>query len=58
MWLECGKSDLFDVTKGIRQGCPISPPLFNVCTEETFREIDSEDQNDYYDGMKIGVSQT
>ena len=40
--------------KGVRQGCPVSLPLFNPSAEDIFREIDSEDQNDNYEGEKIG----
>ena len=52
--LDCGTSDWFDVTKGVCQGCPVSPPLFNLYTDDIFREIDSKDQNNYYEGVKIG----
>ena len=30
---------MFDVTKDVRLSCSVSPPLFNVYTEEIFREI-------------------
>ena len=42
------------MTKGVHQGCPVSPQLFNLYTEDIFREINSEDQNDYYEEVKIG----
>ena len=38
---ECGTSDWFDVTKGVRQGCPLSRVLFNIYTEQIWPEIDA-----------------
>ena len=43
------KSDFFDITKGVRQGCILSPHLFNIYTEQVIRESDIEGM-----GLRIG----
>ena len=44
---ESGVSTEFEIKKGVRQGCVLSPSLFNLYTEKIFREV--EDLN----GVKI-----
>ena len=41
--------DFFKIGKGVRQGCILSPHLFNVYTEQVMREADIEDM-----GLRIG----
>ena len=35
-----GQSSSFPIKRGVRQGCVLSPPLFNVYTNEIFKESD------------------
>ena len=46
--LENGLSDEILIKRGVRQGCVLSPALFNLYTEMIFRVIDD------MDGVKIG----
>ena len=39
----------FNITKGVRQGCILSPNLFSVYTEQVMRDSDTDIQ-----GIKIG----
>ena len=41
--------DFFQIGKGVRQGCILSPHLFNIYTEQVMREADIEDM-----GLRIG----
>ena len=38
--LEGDLSSAFPIKRGVRQGCVLSPKLFNLCTERIFRESD------------------
>ena len=42
--LSSGTTDKIEMRKGVRQGCPISPPMFNLYTEKIMR--DSADRCD------------
>ena len=46
--IEDGHSEEFKIKRGVRQGCILSLKLFNLYTENVFREIDN------LDGVKIG----
>ena len=46
-----GTTDWFKVTKGVRQGCCLSPQLFNIYTEQIMRNVLDEDR---YDAVSIG----
>ena len=46
--LQHGLSTPLDIQKGVRQGCVMSPSLFNLYTDYIFREIDN------YPGLKVG----
>ena len=35
----------FKIKKGVRQGCVLSPMLFNLYTEKLFREVEKYDWN-------------
>ena len=43
------KCESLNITKGVRQGCILSPHLFSIYTEQIMREADIEDM-----GVKIG----
>ena len=45
---EDGESDSFDIKRGVRQGCILSPKLFNLYTEDIFKQADK------LPGVKIG----
>ena len=41
-----GTTDWFNVTKGVRQGCCLSPQLFNIYTEQIMRNVLAEGSYD------------
>ena len=47
--LECGTTDWFPVTKGVRQGCILSPHLFSLYTEGIMREVEHDQRKNNYD---------
>ena len=46
--IDGGQSEEFPIQRGVRQGCILSPKLFNLYTENIFKEIDD------IEGVKIG----
>ena len=51
--LECGTSEWFPVTKGVRQGCILSPHLFSLYTEGIMREVEQDHRKDDYEEPSI-----
>ena len=47
--LECGTTEWFPITKGVRQGCILSPHLFSIYTEGIMREVGHDHRNEEYD---------
>ena len=45
---DSGTTDWFSVSKGVRQGCIMSPQLFSVYTESIMREVEEEQSNSEY----------
>uniref|UniRef100_A0A914X528 Reverse transcriptase domain-containing protein n=1 Tax=Plectus sambesii TaxID=2011161 RepID=A0A914X528_9BILA len=46
-----GNTDWFDIERGVRQGCILSPALFNLCAETIMRRCDLDESPI---GVKIG----
>ena len=46
--LEWGTSEWFSVTKGVRQGCILSPHLFSIYTEGIMREVAHDHRKEEY----------
>ena len=51
--LECGMSDWFSLSKGVRQGCILSPHLFSLYTEGIMREVEQDSRKDLYNEPNI-----
>ena len=51
--LECGTSEWFPVTKGVRHGCILSPHLFRLYTEGIRRELSLDHRKDDYEEPSI-----
>ena len=47
--MERRHSSAFKIERGVRQGCIISPLLFNLCIESVIREVEIEEM-----GINIG----
>jgi hypothetical protein len=52
--LKCGTTDWFNIGKGVRQGCILSPALFNIYTENIMREVMDEEMSSNYDLLDVG----
>jgi hypothetical protein len=48
--MEYGNREWFEVRKGVRQGCILSPYLFNMYSEYILSKVGFEDEN----GIKVG----
>ena len=51
--LESGQSEWFQVEKGVRQGCILSPYLFSIYTESIMRDVDEDERSKTYEEPKI-----
>ena len=51
--LECGTTEWFPVTKGVRQWCILSPHLFSLYTEGIMREVECDPRKWEYDEPKM-----
>ncbi|XP_058181170.1 uncharacterized protein LOC131299601 [Rhododendron vialii] len=49
------KGDLFSPSRGIRQGCPLSPYLFILCAEDFHYLIQKEIEDQTLRGIKVGL---
>ena len=51
--LENGTTEWFPVTKGVRQGCILSPHLFSLYTEGIMREVEYDPRSGEYDEPRM-----
>ena len=51
--LECGTTEWFGIQKGVRQGCILSPALFNIYTENIMREVMDDTQVENFDLVQV-----
>ena len=49
----CGTTDWFPVERGVRQGCILSPYLFNVYTESIMSDVDKDGNNGKFNELNI-----
>ena len=49
----CGTTEWFSVKRGVRQGCILSPYLFNIYTESIMRVVKVEGSNDHFNEFNI-----
>ena len=55
---DSGTTYWFNVSKGMRQGCIVSPQLFSAYTGSIMREVEEEQNNSEYDELSINATKT
>ena len=55
--VEDGTTDFFKFTKGVRQGCPLSPILFNMYVDDIFEMVNTGNDTDIFleEGKKVNA---
>ena len=51
--LESGLTDWFNVKRGVRQGCILSPPIFSMYTETTMRKVEADGELTSFNVLKM-----